>query len=121
MEIQLVLLILQLHYQKKKRRTRATNYLIENKDKYILKYPEKDLVKILKNSGYHSEEKEETDPEEEWPTVQSAVVEDNIEQTIKRKSSSIYTYDKWWRSSAVCIFIILLVLFIKNINSNLFI
>lgn len=87
---------------------------MENKDKYILKYPEEDLVKILKNSGYHSEECEETDPEEEWPIAQPEV-EDNDEETTKRKSSSIYTYDKWWRSSAVCIFIILLVYLSKTL------
>jgi hypothetical protein len=81
------------------------------------------LVKLLQDSDYHSEEWEETDPEEEWPTVQPAVIEGDeiIEEAVKRKSSSIYTYDKWWRSSAVCIFIILLVLFIKNTHSNLFI
>ncbi len=81
------------------------------------------MVKILQDSGYHSEEWEETDPEEEWPTVQPAVIEGDeiIEEAVKRKSSSIYIYDKWWRSSAVCIFIILLVLFIKNTHSNLFI
>lgn len=88
--------------------------MIEGRDKYILRYPEDDLVKILKDSGYHSEEWEETDPEE--------VVEDEvIEEAVKEKSTSVYIYDKWWRSSAVCIFIFLLVLFIKNINSNLFI
>lgn len=97
--------------------------MIEGKDKYILRYPEEDLVKILKDSGYHSEEWEETDPEEDWTVIQPAVVEDEevIEEAGKEKTSSVYVYDKWWRSSAVCIFIILLVLFIKNINSNLFI
>ncbi|CAG8441354.1 2933_t:CDS:2 [Rhizophagus irregularis] len=35
------------------------------KDKYILRYPEEDLVKILRDSSYHSEEWEETDPKEE--------------------------------------------------------
>ena len=91
MEIQLTLLILQLHYQKKRRRARATNSLIENKDKHILKYPEGDLVKILKDSGYHSEEWEETDPEEEWPIAQP----EDDEEAVKRNSSLVYTYDKW--------------------------
>ncbi|GET62637.1 hypothetical protein GLOIN_2v1847224 [Rhizophagus irregularis DAOM 181602=DAOM 197198] len=50
---------------KKKRRTNAANYLIQNKDKYICRYPEKDLVQILKDSGYHSEEWEETDEDDE--------------------------------------------------------
>lgn len=81
---------------------RATNYLIENKNKYILRYPEEDLVKILKDSGYHSSEWEQTDPEEEWPITQSAVVEDDGEAI--KKSSSIYIHNKWWRSPAVCIF-----------------
>ncbi|RIA88147.1 hypothetical protein C1645_826795 [Glomus cerebriforme] len=48
---------------KKKRRTQAANYLIEGNDKYIRRYPEEDLVKILKDSGYYFEEWEETDPE----------------------------------------------------------
>ena len=55
--------------------------------------------------------------------MQPAVIKDDIiiEKAIKKKSLSIYIYDKWWHSSAVCIFIILLVLFIKNTNSHLFI
>jgi hypothetical protein len=93
--------------------------LIEGKDKYILRYPEEDLVKILKDSGYHSEEWEETDPEEDWTVIRPAGVEDG--EAVKERTYSVYIYDKWWRSSAVCIFIILLVLFIKNINGNLFI
>lgn len=28
------------------------------------------------------------------------------EEVVKRKSSSVYTYDKWWRSPAICIFIV---------------
>ncbi|GBB94245.1 hypothetical protein RclHR1_23190006 [Rhizophagus clarus] len=102
---------------KKKRRTKATNYLIEGKDKYIVRYPEGDLVKILKDSGYHSEEWEETDPEEDWTVIRPAVVEDGevIEEAVKEKSTSVYIYDKWWRSSAVCIFIILLVYLSKTL------
>src|SRR5256885_8412146 len=38
---------------------------MEGNDKYIKRYPEKDLVHILKNSGYHSSEWEETDRSEE--------------------------------------------------------
>ncbi|GES83413.1 hypothetical protein GLOIN_2v1485488 [Rhizophagus clarus] len=88
---------------KKKRRTKATNYLIEGKDKYIVRYPEGDLVKILKDSGYHSEEWEETDPEEDWTVIRPAVVEDGevIEEAVKEKLTSVYIYDKWWRSSAL--------------------
>ncbi|GES77406.1 hypothetical protein GLOIN_2v1485488 [Rhizophagus clarus] len=76
---------------KKKRRTKATNYLIEGKDKYIVRYPEGDLVKILKDSGYHSEEWEETDPEEDWTVIRPAVVEDGevIEEAVKEKSTSL--------------------------------
>ncbi|POG69668.1 hypothetical protein GLOIN_2v1776825 [Rhizophagus irregularis DAOM 181602=DAOM 197198] len=36
---------------KKKRRAQAANYLIENNNKYICRYPEKELVRILKESG----------------------------------------------------------------------
>ncbi|CAB5371873.1 unnamed protein product [Rhizophagus irregularis] len=81
---------------KKKRRAQAANYLIEGKDKYIFRYPEEDLVKILKDLGYHSEEWEETDSEEDWPVIQPAIVEDNA---VIKKSSSIYVYEKWWRST----------------------
>ncbi|CAB4473059.1 unnamed protein product [Rhizophagus irregularis] len=42
--------------KKKKKRAQAANYLIENNDKYIRRYPEKELVQILKEFGYHSEE-----------------------------------------------------------------
>ncbi|PKB94872.1 hypothetical protein RhiirA5_437873, partial [Rhizophagus irregularis] len=60
---------------KKKRRVIATNYLIQNNDKYINRYPKEDLVNILKETGYHSEEWEETDPESEWPVVIPVVIE----------------------------------------------
>jgi hypothetical protein len=54
-------------------------------------------VQILKDSGYHSEEWEETDPE-------SVEENDNeIEGNSKEKTMSIYVYERWWRSSAVCI------------------
>ncbi|CAG8715347.1 21264_t:CDS:2 [Rhizophagus irregularis] len=70
------------------------------------RYLEKDLVKILKDSGYHSEEWEETDPEKEWLIMQSAVVEDDeiIEEAIKQKSLSIYIHNKWWHISNLLIF-----------------
>ncbi|CAB4417095.1 unnamed protein product [Rhizophagus irregularis] len=110
---------------KKKRRVIATNYLIQNNDKYINRYPKEDLVNILKETGYHSEEWEETDPESEWPVVIPAVIEKIIEplnpdddpdeidpndlelwlekdltikEAVKNKTTSIYIYDKWWRS-----------------------
>jgi hypothetical protein len=77
----------------------------------------------LQNSGYHSEEWEETDPEEEWLIVQPEITEDDItvREAVKEKTSSIYVYNRWWRSSAVCIqyFIIILFISFENINSNL--
>ena len=75
---------------------------MKSRDKYIRKYPEEDLVKILSESGYHSDEWEETDPEDE---SQPDIVEDGITdvEAIKKKTS-LYIYEKWWRSSAVCIF-----------------
>lgn len=103
----------------------AANYLIKGNDKYIQRYPETDLVKILKDSGYHSEEWEETDPEEDWPTVQPAVIENDMitKEAVKKKSLSIYIYERWWRSSEV--FIILMFYFIsfkllkkESTNSN---
>ncbi|PKK65110.1 hypothetical protein RhiirC2_786602 [Rhizophagus irregularis] len=60
---------------KKKRRVVAANYLIQNNNNYINRYPKKDLINILKETGYHSEEWEETDPEGEWPVTIPAVVE----------------------------------------------
>jgi len=54
-------------------------------------------VKILKDSAYHSEEWEETDSD--------VVVEDN-EEAIQTKSTLLVTYERWWHSPAVCIFII---------------
>ena len=78
----------------------------------------------MKDSGYHSEEWEETDLEEDWPVIQPAVVEDGItlEEEIRKKSLSLCIYERWWRSSAVCIFIIYYFCFInsfqKYINRN---
>lgn len=115
---------------RKRRRTNAVNYLIKAKNKYISKYPEDDLVKILKNSDYHSEEWEETDPEDEWPIVQHEVtkkvkepvnpevLDENdpdswvekevvIKEAVKKKTTSINIYGLWWRSPAVCIFIVI--------------
>lgn len=77
------------------------DHLIKGKDKYIRRYPEEDLVKILRDSGYHSDEWEETDPEEE------------------EGSTSIFIYKKWWRSPAVIIFyiyFIMLILLYINVN-----
>ncbi|GBC11014.2 hypothetical protein GLOIN_2v1489320 [Rhizophagus irregularis DAOM 181602=DAOM 197198] len=80
-------------HRKKKRRTNAANYLIQNKDKYICRYPEKDLVQILKDSGYHSEEWEETDEDDED--------DENDEEEVVTKKNSIYIYERWWRSPAL--------------------
>ncbi|CAB4473726.1 unnamed protein product [Rhizophagus irregularis] len=74
---------------KKKRRAQAANYLIENNDKYIHRYPEKELVRILKESGYYSEEWEETDSDEENDIIgeESAVKEKTIVQRCKTTTS----------------------------------
>ena len=73
---------------------------MEGNDKYIKRYPKKNLVHILKNSGYHSSEWEETDPEEDWTVVS----EEATAEATKKKTTSLYIYEKWWRSLAVCIF-----------------
>ncbi|RIB28166.1 hypothetical protein C2G38_2158582 [Gigaspora rosea] len=70
---------------KKQRKVKAVDYLLAMKDPHIMKYPQSDLVAILKDSGYHSEEWEETDSKD-----------DNY-----KKKPSIYIYNKWWRSKAV--------------------
>ena len=93
------MLYLQLHNQKKRRRTKATDYLIRSNNKYIRRYPEEDLVKILKDSGYHSEEWEKTDTEEE--DDDDVITE---ESAAKEKSLSIHIYERWQRFSAVCIY-----------------
>jgi hypothetical protein len=94
---------------------------MEGKNKYIQRYPEKDLVKILKESAYHSSEWEETDPEDDWPIIiqPETVVDETtiVEATNKKKTTSAYIYEKWWRSSAVCIHSTIF-LFIKHINAN---
>ena len=75
---------------------------MEANDKYIKRYPEKDLVHILKEPGYHSSEWEETDPEED--IVSAEAITEATEEATKKKTTSLYIYEKWWRSSAVCIF-----------------
>ena len=65
---------------------------MEGDDKYIKRYPEKDLVHILKNSGYHSSEWEETDPEEDWTVVSE---EETTAEATKKKTTSLYIYEKW--------------------------
>lgn len=67
-------------------------------DKYINRYPEKDLVRILKESGYHSSEWEETDLEEDQQEDEVTTI------NAVEKKTSLYIYDRWWRSSSVCIF-----------------
>ena len=70
---------------------------MKGNDKYIRKYPEKDLVQILKDSGYHSEEWEETDLEDEWLIVQPEITEDDvtIRDAVKEKTTSLYIYNRW--------------------------
>lgn len=88
------------------------------------------MVQILKESRYHSSEWEETDPEEDWTILQPEVIEDETTEVeaIKEKTTSLYVYEKWWRSSSVCIFYIIYFLIVilmhlqfllLNINSNL--
>jgi hypothetical protein len=76
---------------------------MKGEDQYIQKYPENDLVKILKDSGFHSSEWEETDQEEIDP---EEIVDDDeiVVEAAKKKTTSLYVYEKWWRSSSVCIF-----------------
>lgn len=78
--------------------------MLKGGNQYIQKYPESDLVKILKYSGFHSSEWEETDQEEIDPEEIAEDDEIVMEQTTKKKTTSIYVYEKWWRSSSVCIF-----------------
>jgi hypothetical protein len=93
---------------------------MEGKNKYIQRYPEKDLVKILKESAYHSSEWEETDPEDDWPIIQPETVVDEMTiveaTTNKKKITSAYIYEKWWHSAAVCIFYNFI--FLLNTNAN---
>ncbi|CAG8835134.1 34128_t:CDS:2, partial [Gigaspora margarita] len=44
---------------------RKQDYLLAMKDPHIIKYPQSDLIAILKDNGYHSEEWEETDSEDD--------------------------------------------------------
>jgi hypothetical protein len=78
----------------KKRRTCATDYLLKGNDKYICKYPKKDFVKILKNSGYYSEKWKKTDSDK----IDKVAVQTEL-------STSIVIYERWWYFPAVCIFI----------------
>lgn len=70
--------------------------MIQNNDKHIRRYPESDLVRILKDSSYHSEEWQETDSEEEVHIITE-------ESVVREKTTSIHIYETWWRSPAVCI------------------
>ena len=76
--------------------------MIENNDKHIRRYPESDLVRILKDSSYHSEEWQETDSDDDEEEV-DIITEEPL--TIKEKIMSIHIYETWWRSPAVCIYI----------------
>ena len=40
---------------------KAAQFLFQGEDEYIMRYPKKDVIKILKGTGYHSEEWEITD------------------------------------------------------------
>ncbi len=43
---------------------KAAKFLYQGGDKYIMRYPKKDVLKILKGTGYHSEEWEMTDDDD---------------------------------------------------------
>lgn len=75
---------------------------MQNNDNYIRKYPESDLVRILKDSAYHSEEWEETDSDDEEDEV-DILTEESV---VKEKTTSIHIYETWWRSPAVCILMV---------------
>lgn len=42
------------------------DFLVKGDDKYIKRYPKKDILKILEGTGYHSEEWELTDDNEDY-------------------------------------------------------
>ena len=44
---------------------KVAKFLFQGKDKYIMWYPKKDVLKILKGTGYHSEEWEMTDDDDD--------------------------------------------------------
>lgn len=44
---------------------KAAKFLFQGGDKYIMRYPKKDVLKILEDTGYHSEEWEMTDEDED--------------------------------------------------------
>ena len=55
--------------------------MIKGKNKYIQRYPEPELIHILKNSGYYSSEWEETDPEDEMdPDENNRPIEDVVKE-----------------------------------------
>src|SRR3954452_12309281 len=69
----------------KKKKSKCCRLLDEGRRSIHSKYPESDLVKILKDSEFHSFEWEETDQEEIDP---EEIVEDDkivIEETTKKR------------------------------------
>ncbi|CAG8743032.1 12558_t:CDS:2, partial [Dentiscutata erythropus] len=50
---------------KKKRRKKAVEYLLKGGDEKLNMYPQKDILQILNDSGFHSEEWKMTDEEYE--------------------------------------------------------
>ena len=62
---------------------------MKGNDKYINKYLEKDLVQILKESGYYSFEWEEIDLEEDQQEDEVTTV------NAVEKKTSLYIYNRW--------------------------
>jgi hypothetical protein len=61
-------------------------------------------VRILKDSSYHSEEWEETDSDEDEEG--DILTEESV---TKEKTTSVHIYKIWWRSSAVCTCIFMII------------
>ena len=109
--------------EKRKKRKQAVDYLLQGGNEYIKRYPRRDLKNILSNNAYHSEEWEETDDAATNVTSATSATNvtnatnipdisdatdngDNNNQEASSSASvprgtSIYVYEKWWRSASV--------------------
>ncbi|CAG8678351.1 8522_t:CDS:2, partial [Dentiscutata erythropus] len=71
------------------RRATKNTAMSNGGDKYIKRYPKKDLEKILNDTGYHSEEWEETDDEELMTTTTTTLLSSSaVARTTSSLSSS---------------------------------
>ncbi|CAB5389008.1 unnamed protein product [Rhizophagus irregularis] len=88
--------ILKMLHRRWHLRHRVSNIKKQGDDKVKMdrRYLEKKLVRIFKESDYHSEEWEETDSDEENDII-------GEESAVKKKTMSIHIYETWWRSSAL--------------------